>query len=82
MAKDREEHFKRLAMCDYDPYLSSTAERGNQGPNPSAQDRVGSNASPPHGTTSAHGTEEVSSSASVASASGWTPVSAFASDGV
>jgi hypothetical protein len=82
MAKDWEDHIKRLAICDYDPSLPSSTERGHQGPIPSALDGVGSNASPP--PPPAPGTsEEVSSSASVASARGWQQVSAgFASDGV
>jgi hypothetical protein len=82
MAKDWEEHIKRLAICDYDPSLPSSSDQGHQGRIPSALDRVGSNATPP--PTPAHGTsEEASSSASVASAPGWQNVSAgFAREGV
>jgi hypothetical protein len=54
MAKDWEEHIKRLAICDYDPSLPSSAERGHQGPIPSAHDRVGSNASSPPPPSTSH----------------------------
>ena len=67
---------KRLAICDFDPSLPSS-ER-DQGPIPNALDKVGSHASPPQDTTGTHGSGDVSSSASVASAS-WHLV--FASEG-
>ena len=71
MQQDWEEHWKRLAICDYDPSLPS-AER-DQGPIPSAFDRLGGTASQPQASPGTHGREGMSSSASAASST-WQPV--------